>query len=282
MAVLGNIPSLVINTFVALNIVLDKQWRIQLSFMCKHHHTVLSRSTAHFLKKFKLEIHTKRSEDSSGGEKNKKTKPPRYLQRSFCFLTVTFSSSVAVEFTGRKWDMTMRNCSKPISSREPTSFWCWFLYHNQNKPMYRLVLTNAISAFSCLFWLKKRITINNDNPKLFILIQWMKISPYCGKINFFFSLFSLSQELFACEQKPHAFTDSLFIMQFIVVCSAAFHPPKHDTVIKNANNCLVIATKPSFSKLLLHVNRWIMCVHKVYGCSFSWRLNPTITVTSTY
>lgn len=85
----------------------------------------------------------------------------------------------------------------------------------------------------------------------------------------FFSLFSLSQELFACEQKPHAFTDSLFIMQFIVVCSAAFHPPKHDTVIKNANNCLVIATKPSFSKLLLHVNRWIMCVHKVYGYSFS-------------
>lgn len=183
MAVLGNIPSLVINTFVALNIVLDKQWRIQLSFMCKHHHTVLSRSTAHFLKKFKLEIHTKRSEDSSGGEK---TKPPRYLQRSFCFLTVTFSSSVAVEFTGRKWDMTMGNCSKPISSREPTSFWCWFLYHNQNKPMYRLVLTNAISAFSCLFWLKKRITINNDNPKLFILIQWMKISPYCGKIKHFF------------------------------------------------------------------------------------------------
>lgn len=59
----------------------------------------------------------------------------------------------------------------------------------------------------------------------------------------FFSLFSLSQELFACEQKPHAFTDSLFIMQFIVVCSAAFHPPKHDTVIKNANNRLVIATK---------------------------------------
>lgn len=73
MAVPGNIPSLVINTFVALNIVLDKQWRIQLSFMCKHHHTVLSRSTAHFFLKFKLEIHTKRSEDSSGGKKNKTT-----------------------------------------------------------------------------------------------------------------------------------------------------------------------------------------------------------------
>lgn len=153
MAVPGNIPSLVINTFVALNIVLDKQWRIQLSFMCKHHHTVLSRSTAHFFKNLNLRYTQREVKTAVGG---KKTKPPRYLQRSFCFLTVTFSSSVAVEFTGRKWDMTMRNCSKPISSREPTSFWCWFLYHNQNKPMYRLVLTNAISAFSCLFWLKKK------------------------------------------------------------------------------------------------------------------------------
>lgn len=86
MAVPGNIPSLVINTFVALNIVLDKQWRIQLSFMCKHHHTVLSSSTAHFFKKFKLEIHTKRSEDSSGGEKTKKQNHLDTYSEAFVFL----------------------------------------------------------------------------------------------------------------------------------------------------------------------------------------------------
>ena len=58
-------------------------------------------------------------------------------QRSFSFLMASFSSSVVFKVGGRKWDMTMRNCSKPISSQEPTSSWCWFLSHKQKKSTFR-------------------------------------------------------------------------------------------------------------------------------------------------
>lgn len=50
-----------------------------------------------------------------------------HSQRSFSFLTASFSASVIAEGGGRKWDMTMTNCSKPISLNEPTSCSRWFL-----------------------------------------------------------------------------------------------------------------------------------------------------------
>lgn len=54
------------------------------------------------------------------------------LQRSFSFLNASFSSSVVFRVGGRKWDMTMRNCSKSISSKEPVSPSRWFLRHRTN------------------------------------------------------------------------------------------------------------------------------------------------------
>lgn len=60
-----------------------------------------------------------------------------FLQRSFSFLIASFSSSVVFRVGGRKCDMTMRNCSKPMSSQEPTSSWCWFLCCSQKIATFR-------------------------------------------------------------------------------------------------------------------------------------------------
>lgn len=64
-----------------------------------------------------------------------------FSQRSFSFLRASFSSSVVFKVGGRKCDMTMRNCSKLISCKEPTSFSCWFLFWKKflikTIPVYR-------------------------------------------------------------------------------------------------------------------------------------------------
>lgn len=49
---------------------------------------------------------------------------------SFSFLIFSRWSSVMCSDGGLKWDMTTRNCSKPISSTVPSPFWRKFLKEN--------------------------------------------------------------------------------------------------------------------------------------------------------
>lgn len=78
------------------------------------------------------------------------------LQRSFSFLKTSFSSSVVFSVGGRKWDMTMRNCSKLISSKEPTSSWRWFLCHRQKESTcawWTILILNISNRVQCpTFW----------------------------------------------------------------------------------------------------------------------------------